>query len=66
MDPVEEKRLLKKKNLTLKEAADVMGVHPNFLYTRIGKPNGPPYRKRGRVYRIPAWDFLKWERAETA
>lgn len=50
----------KKRYLTIKEAAEIAGVHQNFLYTRIGKIGGPPYRKRGRVYRLPTYEFILW------
>jgi hypothetical protein len=56
----------KKRYLTAKEAADLAGVHINFIRQRIGKPGGPPYRKRGRVYRFPTYEFVMWsEQSET-
>lgn len=67
MDPVEIQKLIKRKpQLTLKEAADFIGMHPNFLYTRMGTERGPPAHKRGRVWRIPSWEFFQWaQRPET-
>ena len=34
-------------DLSLKEAAAIVGMHWMWLYRRIGKPKGPPYKKRG-------------------
>ena len=67
MQAVELQQLVRKKRyLTIKEAAEIAGVHRNFLYTRIGKPGGPPYRKRGSVYRLPTYEFVMWsEQPET-
>ena len=50
----------KKRYLTIKEAAELAGVHTNFIRTRLGKAGGPPYRKRGRVYRLPTFEFIFW------
>jgi hypothetical protein len=68
MNAVEIQQLIKRKRyLTVKEAADLHGVCTKFLYLRIGTPKGPPYRKRGRVYRLPTYEFILWsEQPETA
>lgn len=61
MNAVEAQQLVRRKRyLTVKEAAELAGVHQNFIYLRLGKPEGPPYRKRGRVYRIPTYEYLLW------
>jgi hypothetical protein len=68
MDAVEIQQLVRRKRyLTVKEAAELAGVGIHFIYDRIGTPSGPPYRKRGRVYRLPTYEFILWsEQAETA
>lgn len=61
MQATEAQQLVRKqKYIGLKEAARLMGVHPNFLYKRVGKPNGPPAYKRGSVYRFPTYEFIMW------
>jgi excisionase family DNA binding protein len=67
MDPVEFQKLMKRRRpLTIKEAAELLGVHQNFLYLRMGTHRGPPAHKRGSVWRIPAYDFAIWmQRPET-
>ena len=68
MNAVEIQQLVKRKRyLTVKEAAELAGVCTDFIYDRLKTPDGPPYRKRGRVYRIPTYDFVMWcERPEVA
>jgi hypothetical protein len=68
MTAVEIQQLVKKyRYLSVKKAAEIHGVCPDFIYDRLGTPNGPPYRKRGRVYRIPTFEFIMWsEQPETA
>jgi hypothetical protein len=68
MNAIEIQQLCKRKRyLTVKEAADLAGVCTKFLYLRIGTAKGPPYRKRGRVYRLPTYEFILWsEQPETA
>ena len=68
MEAVEIQQLIKRKRyLTVKEAAVIAGVGIDFIYERIGTPSGPPYRKRGRVYRLPTYEFILWsEQPETA
>lgn len=57
----------RKRYLTVKEAAEIAGVCTDFIYDRLGKDNGPPYRKRGRVYRLPTFEFICWsESSEVA
>lgn len=67
MNAVEIQQLIKRKRyLTVKEAAEIAGVCTDFIYDRIGAPNGPPCRKRGRVYRLPTYEFIIWsEQPET-
>lgn len=61
MQAIEVQQLVRKKRyLTVKEAAEIAGVHPNFIYIRLGKPNGPPARKRGSVWRLPTYEFILW------
>ena len=61
MQAIEIQNLVRKKRyLTAKEAAEIAGVHINFIRRRIGKPGGPPVRKRGRVYRFPTYEFILW------
>jgi excisionase family DNA binding protein len=55
----------KKRYLTVKEAAELAGVHANFIRTRLGKDGGPPFRKRGRVYRLPTFEFICWSESAT-
>lgn len=68
MNAVELQQLIKRKRyLTVKEGAEIAGVCTDFIYDRIGQTGGPPYRKRGRVYRLPTYDFVLWsEQPETA
>ena len=47
-------------DLSLKEAAAIVGMHWMWLYRRIGKPKGPPYKKRGGRIKIPRAAFLQW------
>ena len=68
MNAVEIQQLVKRKRyLTVKEAAELAGVCTKFVYDRLGLPGGPPYRKRGRVYRLPTYEFIIWsEQAEVS
>lgn len=67
MNAVEIQQLVKRKRfLSVKEAAELHGVCTKFIYDRLGMEGGPPYRKRGRVYRIPTFEFIIWsEQPET-
>jgi hypothetical protein len=67
MQATEIQQLVKRKRyLTVKEAAELAGVCTKFIYDRLGTPRGPPYRKRGSVYRLPTYEFVIWnEQAET-
>lgn len=67
MNAIEFQQLVKRKRyLTVKEAAELHGVCADFIYKRIGKEGGPPYRRRGRVYRFPTFEFVQWsEQPET-
>lgn len=61
MNAIEIQQLVKRHRfLTVKQAAELHGVCTDFIYDRIGKPGGPPYRKRGRVYRLPTYEFIMW------
>jgi hypothetical protein len=61
MNAAEAQNLVRKKRfLTVKEASTLLGVCDRFLYIRMGKPDGPPAHKRGRVWRIPTYEFLVW------
>jgi hypothetical protein len=63
MTPVDLQQLMKRRRpLSVKEAADLLGVCTDYIYDRLGTPKGPPYNKRGRVYRLPTYDFVMWMR----
>ena len=63
MTPVDLQQLMRRKRpLTVKEAADLLGMSIYYVYSRIGKPGGPPYNKRGRAYRFPCYEFAEWMR----
>lgn len=47
-------------DLTIKEAAAIVGMHWMWLYRRIGKRGGPPFKRRGRSIKIPREEFHKW------
>lgn len=68
MNQIEIQQLCKRRRyLSVKEAAEVHGVCTKFIYDRIGQPNGPPYRRRGRKINLPTYEFLVWsEQPETA
>lgn len=46
--------------LTPKEAAPIVGLTVNWLYTRIGRAGGPPYVRRGARVMFPREEFMKW------
>lgn len=46
--------------LSVKEGAEILGVNPYFIYERIGRKNGPPYKKRGSKIVLPREEFLVW------
>jgi predicted DNA-binding transcriptional regulator AlpA len=67
MNAIEIQQLCKRRRyLSVKEGAEIAGVCTKFIYDRIGTKAGPPYRKRGRVYRLPTYEFIQWsEQPET-
>lgn len=67
MNAVEIQQLVKRKRfLSVKEGAEIHGVKPRFLYKRFGSEGGPPYKRRGRMFKLPTYDFIMWsEQAET-
>jgi predicted DNA-binding transcriptional regulator AlpA len=50
--------------LSLKEAAYLMGVTYKWLWDRIGKPNGPPFKKRGKLIKLPRDEFSEWSKQD--
>lgn len=67
MNPAEVQHLVRKKRyLTVKEAAELHGVKPRYLYNRVGIDRGPPYRRRNKMILFPTWEFIQWsEQPET-
>lgn len=67
MTSAEFQQLVRKyRYLPMKRAAEIHGVCEKTLRRKLGVPGGPPYRKRGRVYRFPTFEFLTWsEQTET-
>lgn len=47
-------------DLTIKEAAQIVGMGEMWLYRRIGKRGGPPFKRRGRYLKFPREEFQKW------
>lgn len=46
--------------LSVKEAADYLGVCRNWMYERIKKNSGPPTIMIGKKIRIPIQTFKEW------
>jgi excisionase family DNA binding protein len=46
--------------VTVKQAAHLINVSYWWLWQRIGKKGGPPYRKRGRLIKIPRDELIAW------
>lgn len=46
--------------ITIKEAANYLEMHYFTLWSRLGKPNGPPAQKIGHRWKIPREEFLEW------
>ena len=45
---------------SIKEGAVIAEASTAFLYKRIGKPDGPPYKRRGYKILLPKDEFLVW------
>lgn len=46
--------------LTVKDAAAIVRMSPEWLRTKIRNEQGPPVNKLGNRFRIRRDDFLKW------
>jgi predicted DNA-binding transcriptional regulator AlpA len=46
--------------LTIKQGAAIVGMNQRWLYDRIGKKGGPPYKRRGRYIKLPREKFIVW------
>lgn len=50
----------RKKLLTLKQAAAEIEESVWWLYKRVGKKGGPPFKMRGKRYRFERAALLEW------
>ena len=53
-------RETKRADLTIKEAAYLASVSYWWLWERVGKKDGPPFKRRGRLIILPRAEFLAW------
>lgn len=51
-------------HLSLKQAASILSRSYFWLYSRIGKPGGPPHKRRGGQYIFPVEEFLAWSKQD--
>lgn len=46
--------------LSLKQAAYYVNVSVKWMRRRLGKKDGPPYRRRGKKYKFPREELIQW------
>ena len=51
--------------ISVKEAANIIQMTPQFVYDAIRKKGGPPAKVFGRRIRLRHADFLKWAEAQS-
>ena len=52
--------LASRRYVRIKEAARYLGVSYQFLWKRMGTPEGPPTQRIGYCWKIPKDEFIEW------